>query len=392
MANASNSSNILPPISMFTSRSSNSPQTFMPASPPSSGYDKQLNPLPILPKQPLPPSSSSSSHYNHHHTDRQTELLSPPLSSTSTSTYYQKQPSTTASSTSSTSSYTPTTPDQNTLWALFSQFQQQQQQQQQQEQQQKTDAYRYASKEAEPNRRASDPASLNNTPIATSSDRVLTSEEVLAEKRRRNAGASARFRDRRKQRERELQDKCHELEQRSKEFENALRRIDPDHPLLLAKQLQPSSSHSAAAATAASPSSEYNHRRSVTSSSPPPPHSQSSASHSYASDQSTLFDRVSQLEHLMTRFKEEKETDVQKLDELEKENKYLRSLLVPVSLPSAVASSSRRDSASDSDSSAVSHTSANGSTKRKQHSYQDQEHKRLHLSFPSSHQHHSDDK
>ncbi|GAN04405.1 hypothetical protein MAM1_0062c03865 [Mucor ambiguus] len=383
MANTSSSSNILPPISMFTSRSNNSSQTFMPASPPSSGYDKQLNPLPILPKQPL---SSLSSHYKHH-TDRQPELLSPPLSSTSTSSYYQKQqPS--ASSTSSTSSYTPATPDQNTLWALFSQFQQQQQQQQ--EQQKRTDTYKYVSKEAEPNRRASDPTSLNNTPIATSSDRVLTSEEVLAEKRRRNAGASARFRDRRKQRERELQDKCHELEQRSKEFENALRRIDPDHPLLLAKQPQPSSSHSAAAASATSPSSEYQHRRSITSSSPPP-HSHSSASHGYASDQSTLFDRVGQLEQLMTRFREEKETDVQKLDELEKENKYLRSLLVPVSLPSAAALS-RRNSATDSDGSVASHTSANGSTKRKQHSHHDQEHKRPHISFPSSHQHHSDDK
>ncbi|EPB88280.1 hypothetical protein HMPREF1544_04864 [Mucor circinelloides 1006PhL] len=385
MANASNSSNILPPISMFTSRSNNSPQTFMPASPPSSGYDKQLNSLPILPKQSLPPSSS---HYKHHHTDRQPELLSPPLSSSSSSSYYQKQPPTTASSTSSTSSYTPATPDQNTLWALFSQFQQQQQQQQQ-EQHKKTDAYRYASKEAEPNRRASDPTSLNKTPIATS-DRVLTSEEVLAEKRRRNAGASARFRDRRKQRERELQDKCHELEQRSKEFENALRRIDPDHPLLLSKQPQPSS-HST---TSTPPASEYHHRRSITSTSPPPhphPPSQSSASHSYSSDQSTLFDRVGQLEHLMTRFKEEKETDVQKLDELEKENKYLRSLLVPVSLPSATALPTTRDSATDSDSSATSHTSASTSTKRKQDSYQhDQEHKRPHLFFSSSH--HSDDK
>lgn len=310
MANASNASNILPPISMFTSRSNNSPQTFMPASPPSSGYDKPLNPLPILPKQPS--SSSSSSHYKHLHTDRQPELLSPPLSSTSTSSLYQKQPSATASSTSSsTSSYTPATPDQNTLWALFSQFQQQQQ-----EQQKKTDAHRYASKEAEPNRRASDPTSLNNAPSAASSDRVLTSEEVLAEKRRRNAGASARFRDRRKQRERELQDKCHELELRSKEFENALRRIDPDHPLVLAKQPQSSSFHSSTSATAASPSSERSHYRSTRSSSPSP---HSSAFHGYASDQSTLFDRVGQLEHLMTRFREEKETDVQKLDELEKE-------------------------------------------------------------------------
>nr|CAG8611346.1 16003_t:CDS:2 [Entrophospora candida] len=44
--------------------------------------------------------------------------------------------------------------------------------------------------------------------------------ELLAEKRRRNAGASARFRDRRKQREREMQEKCQFLEKRVQELEN----------------------------------------------------------------------------------------------------------------------------------------------------------------------------
>ncbi|CAG8721564.1 10639_t:CDS:2, partial [Acaulospora colombiana] len=43
--------------------------------------------------------------------------------------------------------------------------------------------------------------------------------ELLAEKRRRNAGASARFRDRRKQREREMQEKCRFLERRVQELE-----------------------------------------------------------------------------------------------------------------------------------------------------------------------------
>ncbi|CAG8603126.1 6928_t:CDS:2, partial [Acaulospora morrowiae] len=44
--------------------------------------------------------------------------------------------------------------------------------------------------------------------------------ELLAEKRRRNAGASARFRDRRKQREREMQEKCRFLERRVQELES----------------------------------------------------------------------------------------------------------------------------------------------------------------------------
>ncbi|KAG9306166.1 hypothetical protein G9A89_016070 [Geosiphon pyriformis] len=44
--------------------------------------------------------------------------------------------------------------------------------------------------------------------------------ELLAEKRRRNAGASARFRDRRKQRERDMQEKCQFLERRVQELES----------------------------------------------------------------------------------------------------------------------------------------------------------------------------
>lgn len=223
----------LPPISMFTSRSQ-PPSSLMPASPPASGYDKH-NSLPILPK-PV--------NNNEYYQKERPELLSPPQN------YYRHKSSTPAAA-----------PDQSTLWALFNQFQQQQQKE----------------KTQDIVRRASDPSN---------DQRGLSSEEVLAEKRRRNAGASARFRDRRKQRERELQDKCNELEQRSKEFETALRRVDPDHPIL-SKQL------------------DYQPTRSITAS--PPPHDDN------------LFDRVGQLEHLMTRFKQEKETDEQKLSELEKE-------------------------------------------------------------------------
>lgn len=236
----------LPPISMFTSRSQ-PPSSLMPASPPTSGYDKH-NSLPILPK-PV---------NNEYYQKERPELLSPPQN------YYRHKNNTATTTTTQPSSVAP---DQSTLWALFNQFQQQQQQKEKVQER--------------VSRRGSD--SISND------QRGLSSEEVLAEKRRRNAGASARFRDRRKQRERELQDKCNELEQRSKEFENALRRVDPDHPIL-SKQLD---------------YNQTNSSRSITSS--PPPHDDN------------LFDRVGQLEHLMTRFKQEKETDEQKLNELEKE-------------------------------------------------------------------------
>ncbi|CAG8729846.1 3893_t:CDS:2 [Dentiscutata erythropus] len=57
-------------------------------------------------------------------------------------------------------------------------------------------------------------------PVYHQNDRVDPATELLAEKRRRNAGASARFRDRRKQREREMQEKCQFLERRVQELES----------------------------------------------------------------------------------------------------------------------------------------------------------------------------
>ncbi|KAI9258181.1 hypothetical protein BDA99DRAFT_421589, partial [Phascolomyces articulosus] len=111
-----------------------------------------------------------------------------------------------------------------------------------------------------------------------------TSDAILAEKRRRNAGASSRFRERRKQREKELQERVVLLEQRVQQLSSALRQYNPKHPLI----------ESAASST---------------------------------SPQQDLNDRVSQLESIMTRFREEKESDTRKLDALEKENTYLKSLL-----------------------------------------------------------------
>ncbi|CAG8512658.1 5457_t:CDS:2 [Ambispora leptoticha] len=49
---------------------------------------------------------------------------------------------------------------------------------------------------------------------------MLPYEQRRPEKRRRNAGASARFRDRRKQRERDMQEKCQFLERRVQELES----------------------------------------------------------------------------------------------------------------------------------------------------------------------------
>lgn len=228
------SSTILPPISVFTSRSplppppTNHASSSLMPASPPTGYDKNFKSLPILPKP-------------------QGEL-------------YQE--------------HTAPRSDQSALWALFNEFQKQQQQ---------NNAYQTKEHGTSLNRRDSD---SNNHAL------MLSSEEVLAEKRRRNAGASARFRDRRKQRERELQDKCHELELRSKGFEMALRHLEPDHPLLV--------------------------KASVTSQSSSPVQ-YASTDYQNSSDQNTLFDRVGQLEHMMTRFRKEKETDAQKLDELEKE-------------------------------------------------------------------------
>ncbi|CAG8738269.1 12806_t:CDS:2, partial [Racocetra fulgida] len=57
-------------------------------------------------------------------------------------------------------------------------------------------------------------------PVYRQNEQVDPATELLAEKRRRNAGASARFRDRRKQREREMQEKCQFLERRVQELES----------------------------------------------------------------------------------------------------------------------------------------------------------------------------
>ncbi|KAF0488444.1 hypothetical protein F8M41_022275 [Gigaspora margarita] len=57
-------------------------------------------------------------------------------------------------------------------------------------------------------------------PVYHQNERFDPATELLAEKRRRNAGASARFRDRRKQREREMQEKCQFLERRVQELES----------------------------------------------------------------------------------------------------------------------------------------------------------------------------
>ncbi|CAO3699657.1 unnamed protein product [Rhizopus stolonifer] len=131
-------------------------------------------------------------------------------------------------------------------------------------------------------RRASDSSS--------SEKRSLSSEQVLAEKRRRNAGASARFRDRRKQRERELQDRCQELEKKNLILENALREADPNHPLVEHHDSLPSPKHS-------------------------------------TTDNQAILGRINQLEEFISRFRVEKQSDSKKLDKLDKENQFLKSLL-----------------------------------------------------------------
>jgi hypothetical protein len=125
-------------------------------------------------------------------------------------------------------------------------------------------------------RRASDPTNTSSSQEENSSDRILL------EKRKRNANASARFRGRRKQRERELQEKYRILEEKTKQFESALKQIDPSHPLI------------------------------VQNTSPP---------------NDTLFQRVDQLENLMEHFHSEKETSSQRLKELEEEVYCLVSYL-----------------------------------------------------------------
>ncbi|CAO3662062.1 hypothetical protein CU097_010876 [Rhizopus azygosporus] len=140
-------------------------------------------------------------------------------------------------------------------------------------------------------KRRSDPAQDNQK-------RVMTSEEVLAEKRRRNAGASARFRDRRKQRERELQERCQNLEKRTQELEDALRLVCPDHPLLTNANLSSPSETSSSTSSPSTPSASVD-----------------------------ILGRINQLEQFITRFRVEKQTDAKKLEELENENKFLKSVL-----------------------------------------------------------------
>lgn len=107
-----------------------------------------------------------------------------------------------------------------------------------------------------------------------------SSEEVLAEKRRRNAGASARFRDRRKQRERELQEKCQSLEKRNQILENALKELNPEHPLI-----------------------QSNHKNNEI----------------VEEENQAIVGRINQLEQFISRFQVDKESDTRKLKEIEKE-------------------------------------------------------------------------
>ncbi|KAI9006701.1 hypothetical protein CLU79DRAFT_840715 [Phycomyces nitens] len=261
----------LPPISMFGRPH---PPTILPVSPPQTTHEKSsLNKsMPILPKP-----HNDYSHHSPYHT------LPPTTNHNQLYSLYPPPPSAES--------------DPQSLWSLWGQFQQSRSIQPQ-----------ISSNSEESQRRSSDPTNVQS-PL--SADKGLSSEEVLAEKRRRNAGASARFRDRRKQRERELQDKYNLLENRTKALADALRRLEPDHPLVLPHQTDLTNhSDSSNRLGSASPS--------------PEPHSQN------ATD---LTDRVSQLERLMTLFRQEKETDTCKLEELEKENFYLRSLLVPVGRP-----------------------------------------------------------
>lgn len=138
-------------------------------------------------------------------------------------------------------------------------------------------------------------ASYSLSPTLPSSLTTLTSSEaILAEKRRRNAGASSRFRERRKQRERELQERVLYLEQRVQSLEMALQQYDPEHPQLTANKEK---------------------RPLVQSSSVIQAHNHSSSS----SSNNDLSNRVSQLETLMTRFRQEKESDSEKLTLLESE-------------------------------------------------------------------------
>ncbi|KAI9284753.1 hypothetical protein BC943DRAFT_367339 [Umbelopsis sp. AD052] len=127
----------------------------------------------------------------------------------------------------------------------------------------------------------------------------LTSEQVLAEKRRRNAGASARFRDRRKQRERDMGDKCHQLEERVRELETALSRATGQS----VEEIQ---------AGARRPVQQRRRSSSVYS-------DESQDKHSSGDNFQSLGERVSELENLVGRSRREKDASVKQLQELEKE-------------------------------------------------------------------------
>jgi Basic region leucine zipper len=124
----------------------------------------------------------------------------------------------------------------------------------------------------------------------------LTSEQVLAEKRRRNAGASARFRDRRKQRERDMGDKCHQLEERVRELEIALSRATGQS----VEEIQEG---------ARKPPQQRRRSSSV----------YSDESQDKHDNFQSLGERVSELENLVGRSRREKDASVKQLQELEKE-------------------------------------------------------------------------
>ncbi|CAO3594387.1 unnamed protein product [Absidia cylindrospora] len=183
---------------------------------------------------------------------------------------------------------------------------------------------------------------LNNesgtNPASPVTKEGMTSAQVLAEKRKRNAGASARFRERRKLRERDLQETCKLLDRRVFALESALKQLDPNHSLLVSSpppaststtSNQPSSSSFSSlspelTSTHHSPYHHHSQDYSTTHSTSPPPSSIPSSS----SLDHTLNDRVGQLEYMMTLLHQEKITDTKKLAILEKENRHLRTKMV----------------------------------------------------------------
>jgi hypothetical protein len=128
----------------------------------------------------------------------------------------------------------------------------------------------------------------------------MTSEQVLAEKRRRNAGASARFRDRRKQRERDVSEKCHILEERVRELEQALSRATGQ----TVEEIQ-ERGHKPALMRRRRSSSVYS--------------DESQDKNVMIDSFQSLGERVTELENLVGRSRREKDASVKKLQELEKE-------------------------------------------------------------------------